>query len=121
MAEADKRERRSHYRGKPRPGRRVEVGYVTPTGHHTAFTRNIGIGGAFIETTTPEKPGTALTLAVVVPNMHEPLEIRAEGRWTSPPPGTGDAPAGMGVKFPAPEGDELPPLDEYFAPLTGPA
>lgn len=119
MAEADKRERRSHYRGKPRPGRRVEVVYTTAGGRYTAFTRNIGVGGAFIETATPEKPGTALTLSLAVPNTHAPIEVKAEVRWTSPAPGTDDAPAGMGVKFHALEVEELLALNEYFASLTG--
>ena len=46
---AEKRERRSHFRGKPRPVRRVEVSFTAGDGtRHTAFTRNIGVGGAFV-------------------------------------------------------------------------
>jgi uncharacterized protein (TIGR02266 family) len=119
MAEADKRERRSHYRGKPRPGRRVEVVYTTTTGRHTAFTRNIGVGGAFIETTVPEQPGTPLTLELAVPTIHAPILVEAEVRWTCAAPGTDDSPAGMGVKFHPLEVDELLSLNEYFASLTG--
>ena len=117
MTELDKRERRSHYRGKSRPGRRVEVKYTSPSGTHAAFTRNIGIGGAFIETATPERPGTALTLHVAVPTTHEPIEVQAEVRWVSP--GRDEQPAGMGVKFQQLEVEVLLSLNEYFASLTG--
>ena len=111
------RERRSHFRGRPRPGRRIEVRYAAPSGTHAAFTRNIGVGGAFIVTTTPEKPGTLLTLTLAVPTTHEPIQVKAEVRWTTP--GGDDVPGGMGVKFHALEVEELLQLNEYFASLTG--
>src|SRR5256885_310296 len=81
MAES-KRERRGHFRGKPRPGRRVEVRYrVTERGETgeelRAFTKNIGVGGAFILTTDPAAPRAPLaarrpalmTLDLVLPNL----------------------------------------------------
>jgi uncharacterized protein (TIGR02266 family) len=117
MTDLDKRERRSHYRGKPRPGRRVEVKYTSPSGTHAAFTRNIGVGGAFIETPTPERTGTALTLHLLVPTTHEPIQVEAEVRWVSP--GRDEQAAGMGVKFHPLEVEELLSLNEYFASLTG--
>jgi uncharacterized protein (TIGR02266 family) len=117
MTELDKRERRSHYRGKPRPGRRVEVKYTSPGGTHAAFTRNIGVGGAFIETDTPERTGTPLTLHLSVPTTHEPIEVRGEVRWVTP--GRDEQPGGMGVKFQPLEVEELLSLNEYFASLTG--
>jgi uncharacterized protein (TIGR02266 family) len=97
----------------------VEVSYTTPNGGHTGFTRNIGIGGAFIETLTPEKPGTPMTLLVAVPNRPAPIEVKAEVRWVTAPPGSDDAPAGMGVKFQPLDVEVLLSLNEYFASLTG--
>ena len=117
MTELDKRERRNHYRGKPRPGRRVEVKYTSPSGTHAAVTRNIGVGGAFIETPTPERPGTSLTLHLAVPTTHSPIQVAAEVRWVSP--GRDEHPSGMGVKFQPLEVEELLSLNEYFASLTG--
>ena len=118
MASAEKRERRSHYRGKPRPGRRVEVLVTVPGGGSVrAYTRNIGVGGAFVVTTTPERPGTSLTLTLNVPNLPQALVVKGEVCWTTP----GDAydPPGMGVKFFGLEVEELLALNEYFASLTG--
>jgi uncharacterized protein (TIGR02266 family) len=122
MASSEKRERRSHFRGKPRPGRRVEVSYQvagqSAETARTAHTRNIGVGGAFIVTATPEASGAMLRLALRVPTSRDPIEVKAEVRWNTPGDGTGEPP-GMGVKFLGLEVDELLLLNEYFASLTG--
>jgi hypothetical protein len=111
---AEKRERRSHFRGKPRPGRRVEVTFTAADGTPVrAFTRNIGVGGAFVVTDRPARPGTPLTLSIHVPTASTPLEVRAEVRWA------GDDPSGMGLKFGGLGVEELLLLEEYFASLTG--
>ncbi len=111
---AEKRERRSHFRGKPRPGRRVEVSFTGADGTaQRAFTRNIGVGGAFVVTESPARPGTPLMLAIHVPTATEPIEVRGEVRWS------GDDPPGMGVKFGGLGVEELLQLNEYFASLTG--
>jgi len=114
----DKRERRSHYRGKPRPGRRVEVSFtVVGDGASAepqhAFTRNIGIGGAFVVTDTPARPGASLSLSIHVPTAPTPIEVEGEVRWA------GANPPGMGVKFGGLGVEELLQLNEYFASLTG--
>lgn len=118
MSVTDQRERRPHFRGKPRPGRRIEISYQVAGGTATtAFTRNIGVGGAFIVTTAPPPPGTVLTLALRLPTAKQPIEVQAEVRWH------GDSaegtPGGMGVKFHGLEVEELLQLNEYFASLTG--
>jgi uncharacterized protein (TIGR02266 family) len=119
-----KRERRGHFRGKPRPGRRVEVRYrVIDEGElsaeQRAYTKNIGVGGAFILTTDPAPPGTVLHIALVVPQAPRPIEVRADVRWIVD--GKHDEPPrehGMGVKFSGLDVDQLLALNEYFASLT---
>jgi hypothetical protein len=111
---AEKRERRNHFRGKPRPGRRVEVSFVAGDGTpQRAYTRNIGVGGAFVVTDAPARPGTPLTLSIHVPTATEPIEVQAEVRWAS------SEPLGMGVKFGVLGVEEILQLNEYFASLTG--
>jgi hypothetical protein len=122
MAES-KRERRDHFRGKPRPGRRVQVRYrVLEHGQLSeerfAVTKNVGVGGAFILTQDPEPPGAALQIFLEVP-QHKPIEIRADVRWIVD--GKHDEPAGehgMGVKFNSLDVEQLLALNEYFASLT---
>ncbi len=113
----ERRERRSHFRGKPRPGRRVEVGFTAADGSaRQAHTRNIGVGGAFVVTPAPEPPGTRLTLSVHVPTATEPIQVRGEVRWVAP---AGAEPGGMGVRFDDLDVEALLQLNEYFASLTG--
>ena len=123
MAES-RRERRGHFRGKARPGRRVEVRYrVIEHGQlseeQRAYTKNIGIGGAFIITPDPSPPGTSLQIALQVPAAARTIEVRGEVRWIVD--GKHDEPAGehgMGVKFNSLDVDQLLALNEYFASLT---
>jgi PilZ domain len=122
MAES-KRERRDHFRGKPRSGRRVQVRYrVLDHGQvseeHRAFTKNVGICGAFILTTDPAPPGASVQLILEVPTQR-PIEIHGDVRWIVD--GKHDEPAGehgMGIKFSPLDVDQLLALNEYFASLT---
>jgi hypothetical protein len=128
-----KRERRGHFRGKARPGRRVEVRYRILEGgqlgdEQRAYTKNIGVGGAFILTPHPPPPGTALQIAVTVPVSSRPLELRGDVRWVIAvsDDGANDADdadedadeRGMGVKFAGLDVDQLMALNEYFGSLT---
>ena len=113
-----RRERRSHFRGKPRPGRRVEVSFTAADGSTVrAHTRNIGVGGAFVVTATPEAPGAAIVLTVHVPTASAPIRLRGEVRWTTP--ATEAGPGGMGLRFDHLDVEALLDLNEYFASLTG--
>ncbi len=124
MAES-KRERRGHFRGKPRPGRRVEVRYrivdkQDESGpEHLAFTKNIGVGGAFILTPDPSPPGSNLQIALQVPATRGPIEVNGEVRWIVD--GKHDEPErehGMGVKFNGLDVEQLLALNDYFGSLT---
>ena len=120
MTESDKRERRTHFRGKARPGRRVELGFRLEDDDSSepvrAFTRNIGVGGAYVATDDPPPVGTRLTITIQVPTSECPIEVTAEVRWAS---AAGAPNAGMGVKFHDLDVEQLLQLSEYFASLTG--
>ena len=100
-----KRERRGHFRGKARPGRRVEVRYrVIEHGQlseeQRAYTKNIGIGGAFIITPDPAPPGHVAADRAAGAGVARPIEVRGDVRWIVD--GKHDEPEGehgMGVKF----------------------
>ena len=100
MSESNKRERRAHFRGKARPGRRVEIEYRRKDTDEApliqAFTRNIGVGGAFVATASPEPLGAQLRVSIRIPTSERALELNAEVRWVS----AGEASeSGMGLKF----------------------
>jgi uncharacterized protein (TIGR02266 family) len=111
---------RRHFRGKPRPGRRVEVRYQvveheTAGPEQVAFTLNIGVGGAFIVTTDPPSPGAILTLALTVPPGERKIPVKADVRWIAD--GDDDPVHGMGVRFHGLDVEQLHVLNEYFASL----
>jgi hypothetical protein len=115
-----KREAR-HFRGKPRPGRRIELRYQVIEAHgagpeQTAHTSNIGIGGAFIVTPDPAPPGSRLSVMLGVPPNGRVVTVKGEVRWISD--GDDDPVHGMGVKFSGLEVEEVLALNEYFASLS---
>lgn len=113
--DVEKGERRGHFRGKPRPGRRVRIVFQGPgTQERSAYTRNIGVGGAFVVTPFAPTVGTQLRLVVDMPTG-APLEVRGEVRWLGHP--EPDQP-GMGVRFFGMDVDQLLLLNDYFASLT---
>jgi len=100
-------DRRRHGRDNVRPGRQLPIRYRR--GDHawrTTTTRNIGVGGAFVE--TPDEPalaiGSALALELRLPTRTVTLD--AAVRWC------GDG--GVGVQFVAVDIDILLELSAYF-------
>ncbi len=121
MTEQDRHEKRRHFRGKARPGCRVDVTYrpaADDVPMVAAVTRNLGVGGAFIVTEQPEAVGTELIIHIVIPcdapSEPEVIAVKGEVRWTSE---TDEA--GMGVVFLDVPVDGVLKLSEYFASLTG--
>ena len=122
-------ERRSHFRGRSRPGRRVDVEYHRVDGADTVdgsrsvtvVTANIGVGGAYLLTKAPEATGTTLSISLAVPDLLQPLLLEAEVRWAvseSAAQGPGIPGAGMGVKFAPLEVESLVVLQNYFSTLS---
>jgi hypothetical protein len=126
-----------HFRGKPRPGRRVELSYQIVDAHETgpslaAFTANIGIGGAFIVTNDPAPPGTRIAVSLAVPPSGQApartIVVQGEVRWIcDAEPHDGEAghasrarppEPGMGVRFFGLGVDETLALNDYFATLS---
>jgi type IV pilus assembly protein PilZ len=56
-----------------------------------ATSRNIGLGGMFIETTEAAPFGASVTVHLPLPGFRAPVAIQATVRWTLPD--------GMGVQF----------------------
>jgi uncharacterized protein (TIGR02266 family) len=121
MGEQKKPEQWTHFRGKARPGRRVEIGYRRTDQPDAAFTkavtRNIGVGGAYVLTNDPEKIGTTLAIRLTIPTAPQDIEVKGEVRWGNQDGDEEDA--GMGVVFLDIDVDCVLVLGEYFASLTG--
>ena len=120
MAETSRYERRRHFRGKPRPGRRLPVRWRLSGPWIPAETRNIGVGGAFIATPQPLEIGEEIAVELHIPTCDRTFEVRAQVRWCQPKAGLGPGEdAGMGVQFIGVDIDVLLELNDYFASLTG--
>lgn len=122
MSTAEMHEKRRHFRGKPRAGRRVDLRYrrvdAEPDTMVVAVTRNIGVGGAYILTDEPHKVGARLHVELTVPTSDVPIVVRAEVRWIAEAADDNDT-AGMGVRFVDVDVDAVLKLSEFFASLTG--
>ena len=75
MMRVEKRAR-EHFRGKPRPGRKISLGYRPREGTLVrTVTRDIGVGGAFVLTRAPLSVGSELVLVLDVPER--PVTVKA--------------------------------------------
>ena len=80
-------ERRAHFRGRPRPERRVAVKF-RPAGAPqsdsiVAHTHDIGVGGAYIATERPAPVGCRLEVEIEVPGPAGLIALSAEVRWVA--------------------------------------
>ncbi len=65
-----------------------------------AYTGNISVGGLFIKTENPLRPGRQFMLKLQLPGVSNPLQIKCEVVWSRKrEEGSPGKPAGMGVKF----------------------
>jgi type IV pilus assembly protein PilZ len=89
-------ERRRH----PRESIELVVRYQRMNTFFADYARNISRGGTFVETLEPLPPDTDFVFMLDVPELEEPLQLRARVMWTT----TRDSasagnPAGMGIQF----------------------
>ncbi|MEZ4743740.1 MAG: TIGR02266 family protein [Bdellovibrionota bacterium] len=64
------------------------------------FCRDLGSGGVFIETESPQNSGSTLDLTFTIPDSKETLKTRGTVIWVQPPvKGREDLVPGMGVQF----------------------
>jgi uncharacterized protein (TIGR02266 family) len=78
----------------------LEVDYASEENYLFAYITDISATGIFVRTTTPEDPGTHLTLRFSS-EYSEHLEVEGEVIWVNPyRPGTPDnLHPGMGIRF----------------------
>jgi type IV pilus assembly protein PilZ len=62
------------------------------------FCRDLGVGGVFIQTTTPLAKGSNVDLTFTIPDSKETLRARGEVIWVQGASVSGSSP-GMGVQF----------------------
>ena len=75
-------------------------------------TRNISLGGAFVETTAPLPSQTRLLIRFRIPTQSQPIEVGGEVRWVEP--GGGEQLPGMGIRFQGLRAREVWALNRFF-------
>ena len=79
----------------------LEVDYKCEETFLFAYITDISAMGIFIQTNTPEPPGTRLNLRFTPPRFEEPLELEGEVIWINPyrPGDRENLNPGMGIAF----------------------
>lgn len=77
-----------------------------------AVTRNISLGGIFVEVEKPYPLQTRLEIRFRIPTQPEPIEVGGEVRWIEPA-GDGQL-SGMGIRFQGLRAREVWALNRFF-------
>lgn len=88
----------AHFRSQARKPCELRVRYRTGGAfEREATTRDLGIGGAFLETRDPPSVGVRLELVLTAPTAWEPLVLAGRVAWHRDE--SGDEPRGFGMRF----------------------
>ena len=82
--------------------KKFKVSYRSPRAFVNSYLFNLSVGGLFVKTDEPMKPGERLSLKIFLPDKDDALEVVGEVIWsTKEEKVTPDKtfPPGMGVKF----------------------
>ncbi len=79
---------------------------------YQAQTKNMSLGGMFIETAAPVVYGSKVRVSFRLPALNEPVELDAEVRWVER---SGGAVQGIGVQFEGLRAKHVWALNKLFA------
>jgi uncharacterized protein (TIGR02266 family) len=96
----------------PRYARRLDVEILHGDAAYPAITRNISLGGMFVETMNPLPLSTKVQIRFQVPTQPEPVLVEGEVRWLEN--GQGENPMGMGIRFQGMRAREVWALNRFF-------
>jgi uncharacterized protein (TIGR02266 family) len=100
-----------HRRSDRRYDRRVPIEFSYEGASHSAHTRNISLGGVFIETDATLPFGARVTLRFRVPTQSEAIEVEGQVRWLEMDEGR---PRGLGVRFEGLRARDVWALNKFF-------
>lgn len=92
--------------------RKLEITLIVGEQRRTEVTRNISLGGAFVDTPDLLPLGSRLTIELHLPGAHEAIRVGAEVRWTET--GHSGGTPGMGLRFEGLRAREVWALNRYF-------
>ena len=100
-----------HRRSDRRYERRAAIDVVHEGQSFSAHTRNISLGGVFIETETALPFGARVSMKFRVPTQHEPVEVDGQVRWLELEEG---AVRGIGIRFDGLRARDVWALNKFF-------
>ena len=111
MPDADQREL-------PRESIELVVRYQRLNAFFADYVKNISRGGTFVATAEPLPPDTEFVFSLGVPQMEEPIQLRAKVMWvTSTEEASNANPAGMGIQFQYHDAEERGRLERQIEQL----
>lgn len=96
----------------PRYLRRLEVELLVAGERYHGLSRNISLGGLFVELDAALPLGAKVDVRFRVPTQPEPIEVSGEIRWIEPH--SPDRPAGVAVRFQGLRAREVWALNRFF-------
>jgi uncharacterized protein (TIGR02266 family) len=96
----------------PRYERRLEVEIVAEGRRQVGHSRNISLGGMFVETPEALAMQTTIQVRFRVPTQPEPIDVTGEVRWVEK--GSAGTPAGMGIRFHGLRARDVWALNRFF-------
>ena len=96
----------------PRYDRQLEIEVLFEGKKQTSTTRNISLGGLYLESAAPLPIGTTVQLRFLLPTQPEPVEVAGDVRWVVKK-GAGDQ-SGIGIRFQGLRARDVWALNRYF-------
>jgi uncharacterized protein (TIGR02266 family) len=96
----------------PRYERQLEVEVSYEGKKQTSQTRNISLGGLYLDSLTALPIGTTVQLRFALPTQPEPVEVTGDVRWVVKK-GSGDA-SGVGIRFQGLRAKDVWALNRFF-------
>ena len=96
----------------PRYDRQLEIEVLFEGKKQTSTTRNISLGGLYLESASPLPIGTTVQLRFLLPTQPEPVEVAGDVRWVVKK-GAGDQ-SGIGIRFQGLRARDVWALNRYF-------
>ncbi len=78
MGSNEKNRQFEEKRGSPRAKCHMEVGYALHDNNYTAFIHDISLGGAFITSDSPARPGETIAISIQIEEDMQPVTMIAE-------------------------------------------
>jgi len=104
-----------HRRSDRRYERRVAIDVIHDGAAFSAYTRNISLGGVFIETESSLPFGAKLSLKFRIPTQTEVVEVDGQVRWVETEDGHV---RGIGIRFDGLRARDVWALNKFFESPT---